>query len=57
MASRPLAASPDDAQVDLFGEELLQPRAHDGVVVDDADFDNGIIHEGVTVPPQRECAL
>ena len=40
IASRPLAASPDHAQVDLLGEELPQAGAHDGVVVHNADFDH-----------------
>ena len=30
----------DDAQVDLFGEKLLQPRPHDGMVIHNSDFDH-----------------
>ena len=30
-----------DAQVDVFGQELAQPRPHDGMVIDDHDTDHG----------------
>jgi len=31
---------PDDPQVDLFGEKLLQPRPHDGMVIHNSDSDH-----------------
>jgi hypothetical protein len=57
----PAGGFTDHPQVHHLGQELLEPRPHDGVVIDDTYLDNRVVHSGNPLPQQprslrRKCA-